>query len=170
MKVQELFEAKKADGEQEQEDFERNKMLPAVAGSYSLKKTKVDKFAGFGGGLKHMSDFRAKGFQYDIINDATGKVVGTAWHAGPGGYGGRSIEIVMNNGSSRWVDVWPSEKGDYAAALNRFFNDPRTSKRYTAEGARVRTPAGDYRDLHTGRVYSKSTGTKRYQPKVSKCA
>jgi hypothetical protein len=141
---------------------QREKLIAAagkVTEGYSLKKTKVDKHAGFGGGLKHMADFRASGIQYDIINNETGKVVGIAWRARQDGYGGRAVEIVMNNGARRWVDVWPSEKGDIEVALNRFMNDPRTSKKYTAEGERAKTPAGDYRDLHTGRVYSKATGT-----------
>jgi len=101
---------------------------------YTLKKTAVYKELIPGDPDEYLDDILSKDTDYDIINNKTRKVVGTAsWttddYMGPG-----ALKITMNNGATRYLDIWDSEKGNPQTAFNRFVKDPRTAKKYKDQG------------------------------------
>jgi hypothetical protein len=110
-----------------------NKRL-GVAEGFSLKKTNVDKYMEPGDPDEYTQDVNIKDTDYEIINNKTGQVVGTAsWTTndfmGPG-----ALKITMKNGATRWLDIWASEQGNPQSAFNRFVKDPKTAKKYKEQG------------------------------------
>ena len=71
---------------------------------------------------------------YEIINNKTGQVVGTASWTTNDYFGPGALKITMKNGATRWLDIYPSEKGNPQTASNRFVKDPKTSKKYKDQG------------------------------------
>ena len=120
-----------------------NKRL-GVAEGFSLKKTNVDKYMEPGDPDEYTQDVNIKDTDYEIINNKTGQVVGTAsWTTndfmGPG-----ALKITMKNGATRWLDIWASEQGNPQSAFNRFVKDPKTAKKYKEQGM-AEASLGDYR-------------------------
>jgi len=64
---------------------------------------------------------------YSIVNNKTGAQVGTATVTGNNYFGYDSMELKMNNGATRWLDM---RDKDPQAAFNSFVKQMRTSKRY----------------------------------------
>jgi hypothetical protein len=106
----------------------------AVTEGYTLKKTDETRWDQKGDPDHYESDISGKDVDYQIINNKTGKVVGTASWTTNDYFGDGALKITMNNGATRYLDIWPREKGNPQSALNRFMKDPKTSKKYTAEG------------------------------------
>jgi hypothetical protein len=105
-----------------------------MAEGFSLKKTNVDKYMEPGDPDEYTQDVNIKDTDYEIINNKTGQVVGTAsWTTndfmGPG-----ALKITMKNGATRWLDIWASEQGNPQSAFNRFVKDPKTAKKYKEQG------------------------------------
>lgn len=113
-----------------------------VAEGYILKKTNVSKHMEPGDPDEYTQDVNIKDTDYEIINNKTGQVVGTAsWTTndfmGPG-----ALKITMKNGATRYLDIWDRERGNPQSAFNRFVKDPKTAKKYkdeqgVAEGYKV---------------------------------
>jgi hypothetical protein len=133
-----------------------------MAEGYSLKKTNVEKTFHLGDPDEYTQDVNTTDTDYEIINNKTGQVVGTAsWTTndfmGPG-----ALKITMKNGATRWLDIWDSEKGNPQTAFNRFVKDPKTAKKYkeqdnkgVKEMDKSQTPSG--RD---GRVSHRTYGSR----------
>ena len=133
-----------------------------VAEGYSLKKTNVEKTFDPGDPDEYTQDVNTTYTDYEIINNKTGQVVGTAnWTTndfmGPG-----ALKITMKNGATRWLDIWEREKGNPQTAFNRFVKDPKTAKKYkeqdikdVTEMDKSQTPSG--RD---GRVSHRTYGSR----------
>jgi hypothetical protein len=133
-----------------------------MAEGYSLKKTNVEKTFDPGDPEEYTQDVNTTDTDYEIINNKTGQVVGTAsWTTndfmGPG-----ALKITMKNGATRWLDIWDSEKGNPQTAFNRFVKDPKTAKKYkehdikgVTEMDKSQTPSG--RD---GRVSHRTYGSR----------
>jgi hypothetical protein len=106
-----------------------------VAEGYSLKKTNVEKTFHPGDPEDYGSvDMTRKDTDYEIINNKTGQVVGTASWTTNDYFGPGALKITMKNGATRYLDIWDSEKGNPQSAFNRFVKDPRTSKKYKEQG------------------------------------
>ena len=117
-----------------------------VTEGYILKKTNIYKYVNPGD-----PDVKVKNTDYEIINNKTGQPVGTASWTTNDYFGPGALEITMNNGATRYLDIWERERGNPQTAFNRFVKDPKTAKKYkeqdVAEGATgdkpgwARTPA-----------------------------
>lgn len=101
----------------------------AVEG-YILKKANVRKYVNPGSSDDYMPDINVKDLDYQIINNKTGQVVGTASWTTNDYFGPGALKITMNNGAERYLDIWSSEKGNPQTAFNRFVKDPKTAKKY----------------------------------------
>jgi hypothetical protein len=106
----------------------------SVAEGYSLKKTSVIKYMEPGDSDEWTQDVNIKDTDYEIINNKTGQVVGTASWTTNDFFGPGALKITMNNGATRWLDIWEREKGNPQTAFNRFVKDPKTAKRYKEQG------------------------------------
>lgn len=115
-----------------------------VAEGYILKKTNVDKYMEPGDPDEYTQDINIKDTDYEIINNKTGQVVGTASWTTNDYFGPGALKITMKNGATRYLDIWASEKGNPQSAFNRFVKDPKTAKKYkdqgVAEGYRILPP------------------------------
>jgi hypothetical protein len=106
-----------------------------VAEGYSLKKTNVEKTFHPGDPEDFGSvDMTQKDTDYEIINNKTGQVVGTASWTTNDYFGPGAIKITMKNGATRYLDIKNSDKGNPQSAFNRFVKDPSTSKKYKEQG------------------------------------
>lgn len=105
-----------------------------VAEGYSLKKTNVSKYIEPGDTDEYTQDINIKDTDYEIINNKTGQVVGTASWTTNDYFGPGALKITMKNGATRWLDIYPSERGNPQTAFNRFVKDPKTAKKYKEEG------------------------------------
>ena len=124
-----------------------------VAEGYSLKKTSVSKHMEPGDPEEYTQDVNIKDTDYEIINNKTGQVVGTASQTTNDFMGSGALKITMKNGATRWLDIWDSEKGNPQTAFNRFVKDPKTASKYkgqdmkgVTEMDKSQTPSG--RDGH----------------------
>jgi hypothetical protein len=123
--------------EEGREDVQKG-VAEALAEGYSLKKTNVSKYTEPGDPDEYTQDINVKDVDYEIINNKTGQVVGTASWTTNDFFGPGALKITMNNGATRWLDIWEREKGNPQSAFNRFVKDPKTSKKYVAEGQQTR--------------------------------
>jgi hypothetical protein len=143
-----------------------------IAEGYSLKKTSVSKHMEPGDPEEYTQDVNIKDTDYEIINNKTGQVVGTASQTTNDFMGSGALKITMKNGATRWLDIWDSEKGNPQTAFNRFVKDPKTASKYkgqdmkgVTEMDKSQTPSG--RDGHVShstygsRDKGDSTGTER---------
>jgi len=105
-----------------------------VAEGYILKKTNVSKYMEPGDPDEYTQDVNVKDTDYEIINNKTGQVVGTASWTTNDFFGPGALKITMKNGATRWLDIWEREKGNPQSAFNRFVKDPKTSKKYKEQG------------------------------------
>jgi hypothetical protein len=124
-----------------------------VSEGYSLKKTSVSKHMEPGDPEEYTQDVNIKDTDYEIINNKTGQVVGTASQTTNDFMGSGALKITMKNGATRWLDIWDSEKGNPQTAFNRFVKDPKTASKYkgqdmkgVTEMDKSQTPSG--RDGH----------------------
>jgi hypothetical protein len=124
-----------------------------VVEGYSLKKTSVSKHMEPGDPEEYTQDVNIKDTDYEIINNKTGQVVGTASQTTNDFMGSGALKITMKNGATRWLDIWDSEKGNPQTAFNRFVKDPKTASKYkgqdmkgVTEMDKSQTPSG--RDGH----------------------
>lgn len=105
-----------------------------VAEGYSLKKTRFEKTLTPGDPDEYYSsggaDVTTKDTDYEIINNKTGQVVGVASWTTNDYFGAGAMKITMNNGATRYLDIWEREKGNPQTAFNRFVKDPKTAKKY----------------------------------------
>ena len=98
---------------------------------YTLQKTNVTK--NFVPGYDdEVPDSEYDNITYKIVNNRTGKVVGTATRIDDPDMRSEYLEITVN-GRTRNIPIYPSE--DPQAALNRFLKDKKTSKKYTNDVA-----------------------------------
>jgi hypothetical protein len=104
-----------------------------VAEGYSLKKTSVSKHMEPGDPEEYTQDVNIKDTDYEIINNKTGQVVGTASQTTNDFMGSGALKITMKNGATRWLDIWDSEKGNPQTAFNRFVKDPKTASKYKGQ-------------------------------------
>ena len=104
-----------------------------VAEGYILKKTNVSKYMKPGDPDEYTQDVNVKDTDYEIINNKTGQVVGTASWTTNDFFGPGALKITMKNGATRWLDIWEREKGNPQSAFNRFVKDPKTAKKYKDE-------------------------------------
>jgi len=104
-----------------------------VAEGYILKKTNVSKYMEPGDPDEYTQDVNVKDTDYEIINNKTGQVVGTASWTTNDFFGPGALKITMKNGATRWLDIWEREKGNPQSAFNRFVKDPKTAKKYKDE-------------------------------------
>ena len=113
-----------------------NNCVPAesVAEGYRLKKTNVNKYMEPGDPDEYTQDINIKDTDYEIINNKTGQVVGTASWTTNDYFGPGALKITMKNGATRWLDIWEREKGNPQTAFNRFVKDPKTAKKYKEQG------------------------------------
>ena len=114
-----------------------------VAEGYSLKKTNVDKYMEPGDPDEYTQDINIKDTDYEIINNKTGQIVGTASWTTNDYFGPGALEITMKNGATRYLDIWEREKGNPQTAFNRFVKDPKTAKKYKEQGV-AEGPLGTY--------------------------
>jgi len=125
---------KNHNGKLDSQDF---KMLrgekKGVAEGYILKKTNVSKYMKPGDPDEYTQDVNVKDTDYEIINNKTGQVVGTASWTTNDFFGPGALKITMKNGATRWLDIWEREKGNPQSAFNRFVKDPKTAKKYKDE-------------------------------------
>ena len=105
-----------------------------VAEGYILKKTNVDKHVEPGNQDDYTDDMKVKNTDYEIINNKTGQVVGTASWTTNDYFGPGALKITMKNGATRYLDIWDREKGNPQSAFNRFVKDPKTAKKYKEQG------------------------------------
>lgn len=108
---------------EEQEDLE-------IKEGYTLKKTKLSKQKLSGDPDDYSVDMTVTDTDYEIVNNKTGEVVGVAKVVKNDYFEDGALEIKMNNGATRYVDIWPSEDGNPQTAFNRFIKDPKTSSKY----------------------------------------
>ena len=101
-----------------------------VAEGYILKKANVRKYVNPGSSDDYVPDINVKDIDYQIINNKTGEIVGTASWTTNDYFGPGALKITMNNGAERYLDIWSSEKGNPQTAFNRFVKDPKTAKKY----------------------------------------
>jgi hypothetical protein len=105
-----------------------------VTEGYILKKTRVEKTFTPGDPDEYYTsggaDIKGKDTDYEIINNKTGQVVGTASWTTNDYWGSGALKITMKNGATRYVDIWEREKGNPQSAFNRFVKDSKTSKKY----------------------------------------
>ena len=101
------------------------KFQQGVSGGYILKKTNIYKYVNHGD-----TDVKVKNTDYEIINNKTGQPVGTASWTTNDYFGPGALEITMNNGATRYLDIWERERGNPQTAFNRFVKDPKTAKKY----------------------------------------
>lgn len=97
---------------------------------YTLKKTKVSKKKLSGDPDDYTPDVTVTDTDYEIVNNKTGEVVGVGKVVKNDYFGDYSLQIKMNNGATRYVDIWHSEGGNPQTAFNRFIKDPKTSSKY----------------------------------------
>jgi hypothetical protein len=118
-------------------DFNRSRssgmMEQDMAEGYSLKKTSVSKHMEPGDPEEYTQDVNIKDTDYEIINNKTGQVVGTASQTTNDFMGSGALKITMKNGATRWLDIWDSEKGNPQTAFNRFVKDPKTASKYKGQ-------------------------------------
>ena len=112
----------------------KKKKEQGVAEGYSLKKTNVNKYMEPGDPDEYTQDINIKDTDYEIINNKTGQVVGTASWTTNDYFGPGALKITMKNGATRWLDIWEREKGNPQTAFNRFVKDPKTAKKYKEQG------------------------------------
>jgi hypothetical protein len=145
---------KKIDKQYEERINMNNILKQGISEGYTLKKTKVEKTFTPGDPDEYYTsggaDVTTKDTDYEIINNKTGQVVGTAsWttndYMGPG-----ALKITMKNGATRWLDIWDSEKGNPQSAFNRFVKDPRTAKKYKDEDVTEADMPTDQGDVGAG--------------------
>jgi hypothetical protein len=125
-----------------------------VSEGYSLKKTSVSKHMEPGDPEEYTQDVNIKDTDYEIINNKTGQVVGTASQTTNDFMGSGALKITMKNGATRWLDIWDSEKGNPQTAFNRFVKDPKTASKYkgqdmkgVTEMDKSQTPSGRDGDI-----------------------
>jgi len=146
----------------------------SMAEGYSLKKTNVEKTFDPGDPDEYTQDVNTTYTDYEIINNKTGQVVGTAsWTTndfmGPG-----ALKITMKNGATRWLDIWEREKGNPQTAFNRFVKDPKTAKKYKEQDNKGvtemdnRTPSGDRREQRANSPEEKAKREKEQQANLKK--
>jgi hypothetical protein len=122
-----------------------------VAEGYSLKKTNVEKTFHPGDPEDYGSvDMTRKDTDYEIINNKTGQVVGTASWTTNDYFGPGAIKITMKNGATRYLDIKNSDKGNPQSAFNRFVKDPSTSKKYKEQGVTEADIPSDQMDMGAG--------------------
>jgi hypothetical protein len=122
-----------------------------VAEGYSLKKTNVEKTFDPGDPEDFGSvDMTRKDTDYEIINNKTGQVVGTASWTTNDYFGPGAIKITMKNGATRYLDIKNSDKGNPQSAFNRFVKDPSTSKKYKEQGVTEADIPSDQMDMGAG--------------------
>jgi hypothetical protein len=122
-----------------------------VAEGYSLKKTNVEKTFHPGDPEDFGSvDMTRKDTDYEIINNKTGQVVGTASWTTNDYFGPGAIKITMKNGATRYLDIKNSDKGNPQSAFNRFVKDPSTSKKYKEQGVAEADIPSDQMDMGAG--------------------
>jgi hypothetical protein len=113
------------------------KKKKGVSEGYSLKKTRVEKTFTPGDPDEYYTsggaDVTTKDTDYEIINNKTGNVVGTASWTTNDYFGAGALKITMKNGATRYIDIWEREKGNPQSAFNRFIKDPKTAKKYKDE-------------------------------------
>lgn len=138
-----------------------------VTEGYSLKKTKVEKTFTSGDPDEYYSsggaDVTTKDTDYEIINNKTGQVVGTASWTTNDYFGPGALKITMHNGATRWLDIWDREKGNPQTAFNRFVKDPKTAKKYKDQGVsegKVKDLSMDLRELSEAEFKKKYGKTK----------
>ena len=109
-----------------------------MAEGYTLQKTNVTK--NFVPGYDdEVPDSEYDNITYKIVNNRTGKVVGTATRISDPDMRSEYLEITVN-GRTRNIPIYPSE--DPQAALNKFLKDPKTSKKYTSNDMAESWPLG----------------------------
>ena len=104
------------------------KLTEILSEGYTLKATNRAEEFYPGDPDDYTDDMVAIEITYDIINNKTGAVVGTATH-GSNDYFGASenMEVTMNNGATRLVRTYGR---DPQAAFNIFVKHAKTSKKY----------------------------------------
>jgi hypothetical protein len=110
--------------------YKNHYQKPGVTEGYILKKTSVSKYMEPGDPNEYTQDVNVKDTDYEIINNKTGQAVGTASWTTNDFFGPGALKIMMNNGATRWLDIWEREKGNPQSAFNRFVKDPKTAKKY----------------------------------------
>ncbi len=132
----------------------------SVAEGYSLKKTNVEKTFHPGDPEDFGSvDMTRKDTDYEIINNKTGQVVGTASWTTNDYFGPGAIKITMKNGATRYLDIKNSDKGNPQSAFNRFVKDPSTSKKYKDQGVAEADIPSDQMDMGAGLGAGRSSTT-----------
>jgi len=114
-------------------EYQEKQIKKSVAEGYILKKTNVSKYMEPGDPDEYTQDVNVKDTDYEIINNKTGQVVGTASWTTNDFFGPGALKITMKNGATRWLDIWEREKGNPQSAFNRFVKDPKTAKKYKDE-------------------------------------